>query len=132
LEITSLSITLSVLPTVVTDKWLFGKLEAAVDHILEKSASSFPGFSKGGAVIYETIFSLLTRFHSKLDTRLLSLTRILDNELDFLAFVPQPASINGKSSFEEYPTVFYVKDGPLVEIFKTAFRDKSYTIIVLK
>jgi hypothetical protein len=130
LEITSLAVTLTVLPTTFNDDWLFRKLQEVIDHVKEKDTPALPDFFKGGAIIYETIFNLMTRFHLRLDDELPRLARLLDNELDFLVFVPQPASIDGHSSFDEFPIVFYVKDGPLVETFRVAFGNKNYRIIV--
>lgn len=113
LEITSLSVPLTALPTNFDEKWLLRKLQKAVDHITDKDTPALPDFFKGGMIIYETIFNLMTRFHLKLDAQLLGVTQTLNNDIDFLAFIPQPASIDGHSSFEEFPICFLCQGWPL-------------------
>jgi len=121
LEITSLGVPLTALPTIFTDDLLFRKIQEAVAHITEKDNPELPDYFKGGVIFYETVFNWITKFHLKLDSELPRLTGLPDSKLDFLAFAAQSASI---------PVVFYVKDGPLVEVRKTAFADKNYKIIV--
>lgn len=131
LEVTSLGVTPTALPTTFNDNLILRKLQEAINHIKEKDTPSLPGFFKGGAIIYETVFNLMTKFHLGLDAQLPVTTGILNNELDFLAFIPQPASIDGHDSFDEFPIVFYVKEGPLIDLFRSAFQNKKYTIFVV-
>jgi hypothetical protein len=130
LESTSLTVAFTVLPTTFDDNLLFRKLQEAIVHIKEKDAPALPDFFKGGIIFYETVFNFMTRFHLKLNSELPRLAHFLDNGLDFLAFVPQPASIDGRSSFDVFPIVFYIKEGPLVEKFRNTFADKNYIVIV--
>lgn len=131
LETTSLSVTLTALPTTVNDDWILSKLQSAVDHIKEKDTPLLPDFFRGGLIVYETVFNFLTKFHLKLNGRLASLTGFLNDSLDFLAFAPQPASIDNISSLDQFPIVFYVKEGQLAELFRTVFKEKNYTIIIV-
>lgn len=130
LETTSLTVTLTSLPATFDDSFLIRKLQEAIVHVKEKDTPALPDFFKGGIIFYETVFNFITRFHLKLDSELPRKTSLLDSGLDFLAFFPQPASIDGRSSFDAYPIVFYVKEGPLVGKFTKTFAGKNYTIIV--
>ena len=104
---------------------IFKKLEGTIDRILTKDPSPFPGYRKGGVVVYTLIFNFKSKFDKLLDNNLSKDMGMLKNNLDFLVFFHESASINNKSSWELYPIVFYVKDESLAEEFKNAFRSRN-------
>jgi len=128
LEVTTLNID-EAYPTRLTKQDTLKKLGAAIEHIVVKDDSPFPGYRKGGAIIYTAVFNLFSKFNKLLDDKLPKTSGMLNNDLDFLAFFHEPASINNKSSWEHYTPVFYVKDSLLAAEFKKAFHDKNYKII---
>jgi len=63
------------------------------------------------------IFRLFTGFNKMLDETLAKKCPILDNELAFVVFIPEPVGIydiNHKP--KKYPTVFYVKSKPMADV----------------
>ena len=103
-------------------------MESAVSHVKEKDTPSLPTYYRGGIIVYETVFNLLTRFHLKLDEQLVH--QLNFDSLDFIAFAPQPASIDNGSSLELFPVVFYVKRGPLATLFQQLFGKKHKVMVV--
>jgi len=130
LEVTSLNVD-ETFPTNLTKRDTLKKLEGAIDHILTKDSSSFPGYGKGGAIIYTLTFNLFSKFSELLDDKLPKISEILKNDLDFLVFIPEPASIDQKSSLEIFPPVFYVKGESLAEVFKEAFKCQNCKILLV-
>lgn len=139
LEVTSLNIDETYLRN-LSRADILRKLSVVVEHILTKDASQFPLYRKGGVIFYALTFNLyskhfwsnkILKFHNLLDDKLPQMSRILDNDLDFLVFFHEPASINDKSSWDLYPPVFYVKDGLLGEEFEKAFQGKNYKFMIL-
>lgn len=123
LEVTSLDV--SPRSKNLTKMDVLKKLEGAIDHILAKDTSPFPNYRKGGVIVYTLEFRLYSGFDKILDDKLREVSGILKNDLDFLVFIPESASVNNKSSREVYPVVFYVKDKSLAEEFKHAFRSQK-------
>ena len=107
------------------------KLKTAIDHVMDKDGSPFPGYRKGGAIVYTLPFNLFSELNKLLDEELPEMNEMFGNDLDFLIFFPQPASIENRSSWEVFPPVFYVKDRSLAEEFKKAFQGKNYKIKIL-
>jgi len=128
LEVTTLNID-ETYPTRLTRQETLMKLRAAIEHVLAKDASPFPSYRKGGVIIYTAVFNLFSKFNRLLDDRLPKTSGMLDNNLDFLAFLHEPASINNESSWKHYTPVFYVKDSFLAAEFKKAFHGKNYKIM---
>ena len=65
-----------------------------------------------------------------LDETLAKKCPILDNELAFVVFIPEPVGIydiNHKP--KKYPTVFYVKSKPMADEFRRVFKDSMYKIV---
>lgn len=104
------------------------KLEVAIAHILAKDASPFPSYRKGGVIVYTLLFNFFSKFDNLLDDKLPEISGMLKNDLDFLVFFHESASINNKDSREVYPIVFYVKDKSLAVEFKNAFQRQNYKI----
>ena len=130
LEVTSLNID-EAYPTRLTGGETLKKLKGAIDHILTKDASAFPGYRKGGVIIYTLVFNFFSKLDKLLDDKLPEISGMLDNDLDFLVFLHEPASISNKSSWELCPPVFYIKDALLAEEFKKAFHGKNYKIVMV-
>jgi hypothetical protein len=86
------------------------KTERAVSHIVEKNASDFPDYLKGGVIFYDIILDFATNFSKRIQQELPSSVVPRVKELDYLVFAPQNASINGKSSTLLYPIVVYLKN----------------------
>jgi len=134
LEVTSLNID-EAYPTNLTREETLKKLKVAIDHILTKDASPFPGYRKGGVIIYTLIFNFFSKFDKLLDDKLPEISGMLDNNLDFLVFFLQPASIivaPAHSSWKPSPPVLYIKDGLLAEEFKKAFQGQNYKFVVTR
>jgi len=131
LEITSLNVD-ETYPTNLTRMDVLKKLKDAIDHILAKDASPFPGYRKGGAIVYTLIFNFFSKFHELLDDKLPETSEMFKNDLDFLVFLPDSASINNKNSREVFPTVFYVRNESLTEEFKKAFQGQNYKIVMIR
>jgi len=128
IEVTSLNIT-ETAPTTLTREDTLRKLKSAIDHILEKDDSPFPSYRKGGVIIYTLIFNFFSGFNKLLNDELPEISGMFNNDLDFLVFFHEPASINNKSSFETYPPVFYVRNTLLVEEFREALKGRNYRIL---
>lgn len=109
----------------LTKQDVFKKLEGTIDRILDKDASPFPNYLKGGVIVYTLIFNFKSKFDKLLDSNLPKENGMLNNDLDFLVFFHESASINNRSSWELYPMVFYVKSESLTEEFKKAFRNRN-------
>lgn len=130
LEVTSLSTVLTSLPTTFNEELLVAKLQEAIGHMLEKDTPALPNFFRGGIIFCETVFNIMSRFYLKLNDKLPELIALSRSGLGFLVFAPQPASIDNMDSSNVFPIVFYVKEGPLYELFKRIFKDKNYKILV--
>ena len=114
-----------------SEQWTFNKVMYAINQILEKENDKvYSRFRKGGAIIYSMIFRLFTGFNKMLDETLVKKCPILDNELAFVVFIPEPVGIydiNRKP--KKYPTVFYVKGKSMADEFRRVFQDSMYKII---
>jgi len=105
-------------------KWITNKIQDAITHILEKNSTGFSEYLRGGVIYCSSVLVSLTDICSMLDKVVPGLMA----DLDFLVFVPQAASIGGKSSRELYPTKAFVKNSNLFELFTNKL-SKNYKII---
>jgi hypothetical protein len=130
LEVTALNID-ETFPRNLTGKDISRKLKGAIDPIVTKDASPFLNYRKGGVIVYTIVFNFFSKFSKILDDKLSETSGLFKEDLDFLVFFPQPASINNRSSWDVFPTVFYVKDKSLAERFREAFHGQNYKIITV-
>lgn len=86
LEVTSLNID-EIHPRNLTKTDALSKLETAIDHILEKDPSRFPGYRKGGVVVYTLTFNFFSKFDRLLDDKLPELSGMLKNDFGFSSFL---------------------------------------------
>jgi len=105
------------------------KISTAINHILVKDGSQFLGYRKGAVIVYSLIFNFFSGFNRLLDGNFPKMAGLFDNDLDFVVFFHEPASVNDTSSWERYPPVIYVKRSSMLEVFKQAFCDCNYRII---
>jgi len=98
-EVTSLNIE-ETSPSNLAKNDVLRKLEVAIDHILAKDASPFPSYRKGGVIIFTLIFNFFSKFDKMLDDKLPEISGMLNNNLDFLVFFHESASINNKDSWK--------------------------------
>jgi hypothetical protein len=129
LEVTSLNIN-ETSPRNLTRMDVLRKLEVAIEHILAKDASPFPKYRRGGVIVYTLIFNFFSKFHKLLNDKLPEISGMLNNDLDFLVFFPEPASINNKDSWKVFPIVFYVKDPFLAREFMKVLHRQNCKIFL--
>jgi hypothetical protein len=94
------------------------RLNKCVQHVESKRNELEGGHLLCGVVFYDVELATLKKFHRVIsDQKLIERTNFMSSHVEALAFVCMPASINGKSSWELYPPIFYVKGKPLFNIF---------------
>jgi hypothetical protein len=97
-------------------EWIKGKIQVAIQHIIEKDPTGFSGYSKGGVIYGSSVLVSITDVWDMLDKVVPGIMASLD--LDFLVFVPQAASVAGSSSRELYLTKVFVKNQTLLDLFR--------------
>lgn len=123
IEVTSLNVDEA--PPIIrmpNKKGMLEKLDAKVEHILEKDTSKYPDYRKGGVIFYSILVNVGKRFNRILDQTLPERSRMLNN-LDFLIFLHEPGVINGIDSWEIYPPIFYMKDKTLCMRLRNSVKD---------
>lgn len=127
-EVTSLDFMVDAKITITENKIIY-KMQKAIGHIVEKDTKGFQDYYKGGVIFYTILFDFFSKIRDLIhNVKFLETAEIFKNNLDFLVFLPERASINNKSSRKTQPPVFYVKNQDLFELFKRKFHDKNYKI----
>ena len=99
---------------------LIDRINTAIEHMEEKDTSEFRDYSKGGVIFWSTVFGFISKIGEIINsTNILDETIFQVSKLDFLCFIPDLASINGRSSRELFPPVIYVRKKRIQELFKS-------------
>lgn len=130
LEITSINALVTISENFDSSIDLSEKIDEKILHIEEKSKSGYEDFVIGGAIFID--FILLTFTRAMETERLcdsMSETNFKISQIDFLLFLPQPASINRISSYQKYPPVIFIKDAIIEELVQKIFPNIRIVII---
>lgn len=94
------------------------KMNTAIEHVEEKDTSEFRDYSKGGIIFYSAEFNFFSKIGKIINSiNILNETIFPVSKLDFLGFIPDLASIDGRSSRDLFPPVIYVRKKRIQELF---------------